>query len=113
MISSDVLRGYNDTIVLSCLIEKDSYGYEISKTITQKSNGSYLMKETTLYSVFSRLEKNGYINAYEGEETLGSKRRYYAITESGVLYYLDKCLEWEETQKLITQFIRRENNGKD
>lgn len=31
MISSDVLRGYNDTIVLACLLDKDSYGYEINK----------------------------------------------------------------------------------
>lgn len=113
MISSDVLRGYNDTIVLSCLLENDSYGYEINRMIANKSSGTYLMKETTLYSIFTRLEKNGYISSYEGEESLGKQRRYYRITNQGVVYYLEKCIEWEETQKLMTNFIRRKENGKN
>jgi len=36
VISSDVIRGYVDTIILSLLIEGDSYGYEISKNIRIK-----------------------------------------------------------------------------
>ena len=33
MLSSDVMRGYNDSIILSLLAEGDSYGYEISRSI--------------------------------------------------------------------------------
>lgn len=36
-ISSDVIRGYNDTIILYLLLDKPSYGYEISKQIKQIS----------------------------------------------------------------------------
>ena len=32
-ISSDIIRGYNDTIILYLLLDKPSYGYEISKQI--------------------------------------------------------------------------------
>ena len=32
-ISSDVIRGYNDTIILYLLLDRPSYGYEISKQI--------------------------------------------------------------------------------
>ena len=32
-ISADVLRGHTDAIILSQLVKKDSYGYEINKTI--------------------------------------------------------------------------------
>lgn len=28
MISSDIIRGYNDPLILSLLIDEDSYGYE-------------------------------------------------------------------------------------
>ena len=35
-ISSDVIRGYNDTIILYLLLDRPSYGYEISKQIRQK-----------------------------------------------------------------------------
>lgn len=56
-ISSDVIRGYNDTIILYLLLDKPSYGYEISKQIKLISEEKYVIKETTLYSAFTRLEK--------------------------------------------------------
>ena len=60
-ISSDIIRGYNDTIILYLLLDKPSYGYEISKQIKAMTNEKYIVKETTLYSAFTRMEKNGYI----------------------------------------------------
>ena len=58
-ISSDVIRGYNDTMILFLLLKEPSYGYEISKQIKLLSDGKYVIKETTLYSAFTRMEKNG------------------------------------------------------
>jgi PadR family transcriptional regulator PadR len=106
VISSDVIRGYNDTIILSLLIEGDSYGYEISKNIRSITNELYVMKETTLYSAFARLEKNGYIESYYGEETQGKRRTYYRITPEGIKYYREKCKEWELTKKVINKFVK-------
>lgn len=115
MISSDVIRGYNDTIILSLLLNADSYGYEISKQIKRKSNEAYIIKETTLYSAFNRLEKNGYITAYSGDTTRGRQRTYYSITGSGREYYKKKCEEWMVTKHVIEAFIdetrQEEKNG--
>lgn len=105
MISSDVIRGYNDTIILYLLLENDSYGYEISKRIRELSEEKYVIKETTLYSAFTRLEKNGYIESYFGDETNGKRRTYYRITESGRSYYQEKCSEWELTKEVVEKFI--------
>ena len=58
-ISSDIIRGYNDTIILYLLLDKPSYGYEISKQIKAMTNEKYIVKETTLYSAFTRMDKNG------------------------------------------------------
>ena len=46
-ISSDIIRGYNDTIILYLLLDKPSYGYEISKQIKALSDEKYIMKEKT------------------------------------------------------------------
>lgn len=108
LISSDVIRGYNDTIILYLLLEKESYGYEISKRIKELSDDKYVIKETTLYSAFNRLLKKGYIESFHREQTFGKKRTYYRITESGLLYYQDKCREWELTKEVINQFIRED-----
>lgn len=83
MVGSDVMRGYNDFMILFLLLDEDSYGYEISRQIKQISEGKYIMKETTLYSAFTRLEKEGYIEAYYGTETNGKRRTYYRITKEG------------------------------
>jgi PadR family transcriptional regulator PadR len=108
-----VIRGYNDTIILSLLLEGDSYGYEISKNIRAVTDEQYVMKETTLYSAFSRLEKNGYIESYYGEETQGKRRTYFRITQSGMTYYKEKCEEWGLTKKVINKFVKELKDSGD
>ena len=106
-ISSDVIRGYNDTMILYLLWEGPSYGYEISKQIKQISEEKYVIKETTLYSAFTRLEKNGYITSFSSSDNANGKRRtYYQITGSGREYYRMKCEEWKLTLDVVSKFIR-------
>lgn len=104
-ISSDVIRGYNDTIILYFLLKEPSYGYEISRNIKALSDEKYLIKETTLYSAFTRLEKNGYITSFSQEAENGKRRTYYRITEAGRGYYREKCEEWQLTKDVIERFI--------
>lgn len=109
-ISSDVIRGYNDTMILSILLKEPSYGYEISKQIKSISEEKYVIKETTLYSAFTRMEKNGFIESFVADpdpEGNGKKRTYYRITDKGKEYYLDKCDEWELTKEVVEKFISK------
>jgi len=111
MISSDIIRGYNDPLILSLLIDEDSYGYEISKKIKEMSQQKYIIKETTLYSAFNRLKKNGYITSYPGDETFGKKRTYYKITPEGRKYYFEKKEEWSLTKEVIDTFLGGDKDG--
>ena len=63
MIPSDILRGHTDTIILARLTEGDSYGYIINKTIQEKTQGAFELKEATLYTTFRRLEQAGLIES--------------------------------------------------
>ena len=110
-ISSDVIRGYNDTMILFILLDEPSYGYEISKEIKRLSDGKYIIKETTLYSAFTRMEKNGFVESYTAEPDAtgnGKKRTYYRITDSGRAYYKEKCEEWSLTKDVIEKFVGQE-----
>lgn len=104
-ISSDIIRGYNDTMILFLLKKEPSYGYELSKQIKTLSNGKYIIKETTLYSAFSRMEKNGYIESFVSEADNGKKRTYYRITDAGIQYYYEKCEEWALTKEVVERFV--------
>ena len=52
----------------------------------------YIIKETTLYSAFTRMEKNGYLESFPGYADNGKRRTYYRITEKGHQYYSEKCV---------------------
>ena len=86
-ISSDLLRGHTDTIILKLLMDGDKYGYEITKLIQTNSRGEYELKEATMYSSLKRLEGDGCINSYWGDETQGGRRKYYQITKTGKQLY--------------------------
>lgn len=109
-ISSDVIRGYNDTMILYLLQQKASYGYEISKDIKALSEEKYVIKETTLYSAFTRMEDNGYIESYSQDAENGKRRTYYRVTDKGRSYYKDKCEEWHLTKEVVEKFISKDEN---
>ncbi len=113
MISSDVIRGYNDILILYLLLDKESYGYEISKQIRELSREKYIIKETTLYSSFSRLEGNGFIESFSRESEAGRRRTYYRITGAGRNYYQEKCEEWELTKEVVNQFITNQKEAEN
>ena len=62
--SSDLLRGHTDTIILRLLADGDKYGYEITKLVYEHSERQYELKEATMYSSLKRLEHDGHISSY-------------------------------------------------
>lgn len=107
-ITADTLRGHTDTIILTQLMRKDSYGYEINKNVKLRTGGQYELKEATLYTAFKRLEQGGLITSYWGEDGPGARRRYYAITEAGKKQWEDNRRDWLETRALLDQLITLE-----
>lgn len=107
-VNSDMLRGFHDLMILYRLSLSDSYGYEISKYIRDRTEDVYTIKETTLYSTFNRLEKQGYIRSFSKKETRGRKRTYYELTEEGIQRYQNLRDDWLTTQEIVNNFMRGE-----
>lgn len=105
-ITSDVIRGHTDTIILAQLMDGDSYGYQINRAIETKTQGQFELKEATLYTAFRRLEQAGVITSYWGDESTGARRRYYSITPAGVQAYQAMLAEWDRAKALLETLIR-------
>lgn len=105
MISSDVLRGHLDAILLRLIKERDSYGYELFSEIAKRTGGKLTIKEATLYAALQRLEKQGCVSSYQGEVSGGSKRRYYHITPSGRVLLDESVSVWQEMRDIINLFL--------
>ena len=104
-LSSDLLRGHTDTMVLKLLNEGDKYGYEISKLITEKSRGAYQLNEATMYSCLKRLEREACIKSYWGDETNGGRRKYYSITRHGQDLYVQNKENWENAKTILSKLL--------
>jgi PadR family transcriptional regulator PadR len=104
-LSSDLLRGHTDTIVLRLLLGSDKYGYGIAKLIAAHSDGEYALKEATMYSSLKRLEADGSITAYWGDETNGGRRKYYRVTERGKEVYKTNKRTWNYAKTILGKLV--------
>jgi PadR family transcriptional regulator PadR len=104
-LSSDLLRGHTDTMILGLLAGGDQYGYGITKLVLERSGGLYELKEATMYSSLKRLEKEGYITSYWGDETQGGRRRYYHITRRGHELYRSNKEQWEYAKRVLDRLL--------
>jgi len=86
----------------------DNYGYEINKSIQQRTGGKYELKEATLYTAFRRLEQAGCISSYWGDEQTGARRRYYSITDYGRDVYEALISDWTTAKEMIDKLIETE-----
>jgi DNA-binding PadR family transcriptional regulator len=107
-LSPDLLRGHTETIVLGILHNGDAYGFEIYNNILERTGERYELKETTLYSSYKRLEQEGCISSYWGDETQGARRRYYHLTDKGRKQYRQNLIDWEFTRDILEKLMKVE-----
>lgn len=104
-LTSDLLRGHTDTMILRLLIDGDKYGYEITKLVYERSAKVYELKEATMYSSLKRLEKDGNITSYWGDESQGGRRKYYQITDAGRQLYKSNTQNWAYAKQILEQLL--------
>lgn len=94
-------KGALELCVLSQLLKKDQYGYELTETISEQM----AVTAGTLYLILKRLKDNGYVDTYLVESSSGPARKYYHLTDSGRDYQISQKEEWtmfiEKVRKLI------------
>ena len=106
--ASDILRGYMDTIILNQLEFEDNYGYAISKTVAEITDGIIELKEGTLYTTFRRLESTGMIESYWGNEQAGARRRYYHLTDAGKALLDENKADWKRYSRMLDKVFDKE-----
>ena len=92
-------RGILDVCVLTAIKNEDSYGYKIIKDVKPYIE----LTESTLYTILKRLELSGMLTVRATEHG-GRLRKYYHITEAGLLRIDEFKEEWREVMS-IYKFI--------
>ena len=91
-----------DAIVLAAVSSEPegTYGYKI----TQDVRKALEVSESTLYPVLRRLQKDGCLDTYD-QEFAGRNRRYYRITEAGMVQLNLYKSEWRSYSTKISNFL--------
>jgi DNA-binding PadR family transcriptional regulator len=100
MISKALIAASTKPLLLSILMDGETYGYKIIKQMKILSGGHLEWSFGMLYPVLHRLEKDGFVAAKWKKSDKGRMRKYYRLTEAG-----REELDREKAQWLTVQGV--------
>lgn len=108
--SSEFLRGTLKTIVLKMLAERGRmYGYEITQSVKERTQGQIALTFGALYPVLHKLEQEGLLLT-ESEEVDGRLRKYYTLTPQGTETAVRKVSEFERFVEAMRSLLKPQPN---
>jgi len=82
-ISSELLPGTLEMLILKTLTRGSAHGYGIARHLEQTSADVLTVGESSLYPALQRLLVNGFVTADWGETDTGRRARFYRLTAAG------------------------------
>jgi PadR family transcriptional regulator PadR len=96
-------KGVLEFCILSVLKEKEAYTSEILETL---KNAKLLVVEGTVYPLLTRLKNDGLLNYRWEESTSGPPRKYYELTETGILFLNELNGTWTELSDAVNTITK-------
>jgi transcriptional regulator len=93
-IDRDLKKGSAELLILSLLEGRQRHGYEISKLIETRSNGTVRFRVASLYPLLYRLEDRGLVEGRWVEKARQRRRRYYRLTAEGRKILAKRRVGW-------------------
>src|SRR5436305_13976352 len=81
--SLDLLQGTVAVLILKTLSWSPLHGYDISRTIRQRSDGALGVEDAALYQALHRLERRAWIEAEWGLSENNRRAKFYRLTGDG------------------------------
>lgn len=102
-------RGSAELLILSLIEARPRHGYEISKLIEQRSEGTVRFYVASLYPLLYRLETRGWIQGRWVEKSGQRRRRYYRLTRQGRKVLASQRRGWHVFVEAINRITEVEN----
>lgn len=105
----ELKKGSAELLILSLVEDRQRHGYEISKLIESRSDGSLSFNVASLYPMLYRLEKRGWIQGRWVDKAGQRRRRYYKLTAAGKKVLQAQRSHWQAFVAAINQIAGIEN----
>ncbi len=107
-ISSQMLKGILQGIILMILSKEPEYGYGLSKKMDHY--GLKDIPKGTIYPLLTAMEKREFIKGKKQASDLGPTRKYYYITKNGQKAKNDFIQKWGRLQKSVNMLVEEDHN---
>jgi DNA-binding PadR family transcriptional regulator len=106
MISKALIAASTKPIILSTLLGRESYGYQIIQKVKEISGGTLDWSDGMLYPVLHRLEKDGLLVSHWKRSEEGRFRKYYGLTDLGRKDLEAEMSQWTSVHATLTKLWR-------
>jgi len=106
MLDRELKKGSAELLILSLVEARPRHGYEISKLIESRSDGTLKFNIASLYPLLYRLEKRGWLKGRWVEKSGERRRRYYRLTAEGRKMLAAQRNTWKEFVEAINRITR-------
>ena len=97
----ELKKGSAELLILSLLESRARHGYEISKQIEAKSQGTLRFQVASLYPLLYRLESRGWIQGRWVEKAGQRRRRFYRLTKAGRKMLAAQRRGWQQFAEAV------------
>ncbi len=105
-IDKELIAASTTPLILSVLLEGESYGYEIIKKVKEASDATIDWSEGMVYPALRRLEDQGLLEARWVTPDSGRRRRYYSLTPKGRKALAAERQAWLSVHCTLTRLWR-------
>jgi PadR family transcriptional regulator PadR len=109
MLDRELKKGSAELLILALVEARPRHGYEISKLIEARSDGTLRFNVASLYPLLYRLEKRGWLKGRWVEKAGERRRRYYRLTAAGKKVLAAQRNTWQKFVAAINNVTRTEN----
>ena len=101
---SQMRKGLLELCILGIIhTHKEAYPSDI---LEQLKEAKLVVLEGTLYPLLTRLKNAGMLNYRWEESPSGPPRKYYALTEEGIIFYEKLRKTWEELSTAVNHLAK-------
>ena len=101
-------KGVLELLVLDTICQGPTYGYALLTTLRDNTNGSFTLKEGTLYPILYRLEDDGLIvSSWSAAEGRTAPKKIYTATSLGHAARLQRNEIWKDFSNTVDNYLKK------
>src|SRR5580693_6549366 len=104
-VSSEMLKGTLDMMILRTLVVGDAHGHTIAKVIERSSEDVLEVEQGSLYPALHRLENRGWVKSYWGVSENNRKAKFYELTTAGKKQLAAERARWQQVVVAIGRIL--------